>query len=158
VLSTLVIILLLLVVVFLVGYPLFRKVQEETFVAVKPTKATKAADEKAIIMSTLGEIEFDYRMNKLSEEDYQSLKHTYSGAAVALMKAEEEGPVKTKGKVSKVKPKAKDTVISAKSEIEQEIEADLAALDGAIGCCNRCRAQLKEAKQEYCHSCGERQY
>ncbi len=151
--STLVNILLLLVVVVLVGYPLFRKDQEQAFVEVKATKP-KATTQKEIIMSTLGEIEFDYHMNKLSDEDYQHLKHTYSGAAVALLKAEEEGPVKSKGKG---KVKAKPAV--SKADIEKEIEADLAALKtDKEGFCHRCGVRLKQAKQEYCHSCGERQY
>jgi len=42
-----------------------------------------------VIMGALSEIEFDYHMNKLSEEDYRSIKNKYAKAALALLDTED---------------------------------------------------------------------
>lgn len=121
--STVFIILLVLICLALIGYPLFRSPQAESKAETKPLRRNLAKD-KEILMSTLGEIEFDYHMKKLSDEDYQSLKNNYAGAAVAIMK-EEEGSPKAKVK-SKGKAKTSDNNLK---NIEQEIEDELKALD-----------------------------
>jgi len=142
---------LALIVLFLVGYPLFKGSHGRSFPEARPLRRS-LADDKEVIMSSLGEIEFDYHMRKLSEEDYQSLKHDYSHAAVEILKEQEEqsGKGKTKGKGLRVNAE----------EIEREIEAELSALnkkDKGLAKCHRCGTKLKEEKQQYCHSCGERQ-
>lgn len=43
--------------------------------------------QKEIVFTTLNEIEFDYQMKKLSEEDYEDLKNQYQRSAVNLLDA-----------------------------------------------------------------------
>lgn len=84
---------------------------------------------KELIFSTLGEIEFDYHMDKLSREDYQELKNNYAHMAVEVLKAENSNI------------HAEDDISLSKynlQEIEAEIEKELAS-------------------QEFCHACGDRQ-
>jgi hypothetical protein len=46
-------------------------------------------NEKEAIFSTLNEIEFDYQTKKISNEDYQELKHDYQVEAMLVLKKEE---------------------------------------------------------------------
>lgn len=158
--STLFIILLVLGCLALIGFPLFRGSNAELLEETRPVKSNIARN-KEIVMSTLGEIEFDYHMKKLSDEDYQTLKNNYAGAAVAIMKEEESAGQKARTK-RKTKVRTKGDVNTLKS-IEQEIEEDLKSLadegrSHGQAKCHRCGAQLKARDQEYCHSCGERQF
>ncbi|HEX3015794.1 MAG TPA: hypothetical protein VHQ46_05375 [Desulfobacteria bacterium] len=118
-------ILLALGALLLVGLPLFRSMRGEEFDDLSPLRPSLAAD-KEVIMTALGEIEFDYRMNKLSEEDYKTLKNSYSGAAVEIIKAEEKSSVPVKDRKTKAKSKATQPNTKA---IEDEIEAELKAMD-----------------------------
>ncbi len=148
-------VILAVVVLILIGYPLFKGYRGEGYPEVKPARPSLAA-EKETVMSALGEIEFDYHMNKLSEEDYQQLKNTYAGAAVNIMRAQDQ-MVDTR---SKAKGKSNAAGFTA-AEIEQEIEQELARLSSSgelAEKCHRCGAVLKEVGQEYCHACGERQF
>ena len=140
-------------VLVLIGYPLFKGYRGEGYPELKPARPSLAS-QKETVMNALGEIEFDYHMKKLSEEDYQQLKNTYAGAAVNILRAQDrtvDTMLKAKGK------KAGFTT----ADIEQEIERELASLSAAeetAGKCHRCGAVLKEIGQEYCHACGERQF
>jgi hypothetical protein len=55
---------------------------------------------KEALFITLGEIELDYRMGKLSDEDYQELQAVYRPQAAALLQQEEIalGPAPVNGK------------------------------------------------------------
>ncbi len=100
----------------IIGYPLIQK--DIHNLKVKPTKNIPLGYEqqKEIVMSSLGEIEFDYNMHKLTVDDYQELKALYKEKAVQLLKAND--------KVSGVTEK--DLV----RKLEEEIEADLISLEG----------------------------
>ncbi|MFZ5944073.1 MAG: hypothetical protein ACOYVD_08175 [Bacillota bacterium] len=45
---------------------------------------------RELLFSTLGEIEFDYKMNKLSEEDYKQLKLIHQEQAVKILDQEDK--------------------------------------------------------------------
>ena len=45
---------------------------------------------REVVFSALGEIEFDYQMKKLSDEDYQELKEGYQSKALAVLEAEDK--------------------------------------------------------------------
>ena len=47
------------------------------------------ATRKELLFSALGEIEFDYRMDKLDSEDYEELKNGYQRDALAVLDQEE---------------------------------------------------------------------
>jgi len=101
----------------IIGYPLVQK--DIHNLKVKPTKNIPLGYEqqKEIVMSSLGEIEFDFNMHKLTVDDYQELKALYKDKAVQLLKAND--------KVSGVTEK--DLV----RKLEEEIEADLISLEGS---------------------------
>lgn len=101
----------------IIGYPLIQKDIHNS--KVKPAKNIPLGYEqqKEIVMSSLGEIEFDYNMHKLTVDDYQELKALYKEKAVQLLKAND--------KVSGVTEK--DLV----RKLEEEIEADLISLKGS---------------------------
>ena len=161
--SILLSIFILVVVLALILYPLFRGNRGELFQEVR-SAAPSLAHEKEALLNTLGEIEFDYHMNKLSEEDYRSLKNNYAEASAAIAEAEQAGTCKVppKGhlqakKAAKRRSQAAPQVSVA--EIEQEIEAELQALDSQAPVqCHRCGTTLIDTGQEYCHACGERQF
>ncbi|MDW7674722.1 MAG: hypothetical protein SCK28_09320 [Bacillota bacterium] len=75
----------------------------------------KLEKRKEAVFSTLNEIEFDFRTNKLSEEDYQELQQKYKSQAVAILKAEED--IKTDYKKADIK--------SIEAEVEAEIEKEV---------------------------------
>lgn len=65
---------------------------------------------KESLLTTLNEIEFEYKMDKISPADYSSLKKQYEQQITNIMKEEEQSVIKTVDK---------DVML----EVEQEIEA-----------------------------------
>ena len=99
--------------IVIVGYPLIQK--DIQHYKVKVAKNNPGYEQqKEIVMSAIGEIEFDFNMNKLSVDDYQELKALYKGKAVQLLKEND--------KVSGIN----ETDLVRK--LEEEIEADLISL------------------------------
>lgn len=88
--AVLLLVLLVLVSLALIGYPIWKGHGDEGEQAdwLSPTMAS----EKDIIMGALSEIEFDYHMKKLSEEDYRSLKNKYAKVALAILDTEDTDP------------------------------------------------------------------
>lgn len=104
--------LMVLVAAALIGYPLMAKHRQNYAYEGQETEV----DNKELLFSALGEIEFDYRMKKLSDEDYQQLKAGYQSRALAVLDQEEEQleeeleKALSRGKKSKsrVKPEVPD--------------------------------------------------
>ncbi|MEW6663418.1 MAG: hypothetical protein ACOY9Y_05960 [Bacillota bacterium] len=91
---------------------------------VSKAKEETLEQKKEALFSALGEIEFDYRMGKLSDEDYKELQAVYRPQAVALLHQEDKAPVPARekgGKIALTQPR-KDL-----TDIEREIEAEVAA-------------------------------
>ena len=103
--------------IVIVGYPLIQKDIQNHKVKTAKNKLLGYEQQKEIVMSAIGEIEFDFNMNKLSVDDYQELKALYKEKAVQLLKDND--------KVSGVNEK--DLV----RKLEEEIEADLKSLKGS---------------------------
>jgi hypothetical protein len=74
---------------------------------------------KEELYATLNEIEMDYKMNKLSEEDYKNMKTAYEYQVAEIIK--KEG---SKGKEKGISLETVDYI----QKIEDEIEAELVAL------------------------------
>jgi len=124
--SVLLLLLLVLVSLILIGYPIWkgRRAEGEQAGGLSPLMATNEKDksrEKDVIMGALSEIEFDYHMKKLSEEDYRVLKNEYAKMALVILDAEDTYPL---GDTRSAKTEANTLV-----EIEREIEEELQALD-----------------------------
>ncbi|WP_059171095.1 hypothetical protein [Bacillus sp. FJAT-27445] len=93
---------------YLVLAPLFK---EETFLDHTRKSQTNAASREALL-TTLNEIEFEYKMEKLSESDYRQLKKQYESQVAKIMRDEEET---TESNVDK----------ELMAEVEREIEASM---------------------------------
>ncbi len=82
---------------------------------------------KEALFTTINEIEFDYSMNKLSEDDYNQLKNQYRQQALKLLHEEDELELETTAQSpGPVSPNKTDK--ADKTDIEKEIERELAAL------------------------------
>lgn len=96
----------------------------------KPKVVTRKGDVEADfedislknVYATLNELEMDYNMQKLSDEDYSKLKNEYEKLAAELIAKEKQEETKEKAKASKTADQDQT------KEIEAEIEADLAKL------------------------------
>ena len=71
----------------LIGYPFLAKHRRND---VLPENSKSGLDRKEILFSALGEIEFDYKMNKINDEDYRELKAGYQREALKVLDREEE--------------------------------------------------------------------
>ncbi|MDZ7292612.1 MAG: zinc ribbon domain-containing protein [candidate division KSB1 bacterium] len=78
-------ILLAILTAVFVGYPLFQKQQRKVSFAVNH-RAQELEARKAEIYAAIRDIDFDYRMGKLSQEDYQALRDRYKAEAIDMMK------------------------------------------------------------------------
>lgn len=119
-----------------VGYPLLKP---RTFDSpAEPTSEDALGDlriEKEEIYSAIKEMEFDYKMGKLSEEDYHTLRERYRAKAIGrLEKMDElEGEERRSGDIG--------------DEIEKEILA--LRMDGRGG-------RPKRGGAAFCTQCGRR--
>lgn len=106
---------LLAMTVYLVASPLFRKEDEMALDWDPVLEITGSSDEdteKRAVFTALAEIEFDYKMGKMSESDYLELKQMLQPKAVELLQQEEKAVSKKRqGNVN--------------SQIEQELEKEL---------------------------------
>jgi hypothetical protein len=76
-------------------------------------KGQDSATNKEMLLSTLNELEFEYKMDKISHADYKNLKKQYEAQVVNIMKDEEE----------QMTSQIVDKDLMA--EIESEIEASM---------------------------------
>lgn len=93
---------------YLVLMPLFK---EDSFLDHTKKNQSNGATKEALL-TTLNEIEFEYKMEKLSESDYRQLKKQYETQVAKLMREEETSP-----------RRAIDSDLMA--EVEREIEASM---------------------------------
>lgn len=86
----------LVALVLFVAAPLL---QESSGAESEPVTDVKAArEEKEVILSDLKDIEMDYRMGKLSDEDYQRLKTEFMAHAVEALEKLEKLEAQSRGK------------------------------------------------------------
>ncbi|MGH7452435.1 MAG: zinc ribbon domain-containing protein [bacterium] len=86
--ETIGIILAILTALF-VGYPLLQKRQQKVSFALNH-RAQELEARKAEIYAAIRDIDFDYRMGKLSQEDYETLREQYKTEAIGMMKQIDE--------------------------------------------------------------------
>lgn len=77
---------LTLLTILFVAYPLMQKSQRKLSFAANHQSEDLVA-RKNEIYAAVRDIDFDYRMGKLSEEDYNSLREQYKQEAVKVMQA-----------------------------------------------------------------------
>jgi hypothetical protein len=99
---------LVLVCLFLVLAPFFSWDSYLSFA----NKGQDSASNKEVLLSTLNELEFEYKMDKISHADYKNLKKQYESLVVSIMKEEDQ-----------IMSQSVDKDLMA--EIESEIEATM---------------------------------
>ena len=67
-----------------IAYPLLREEKKESAPEDEATDQEKALQEKEDIIESLKDIDMDFRMGKLSTQDYQSLKRDFEQRAVEI--------------------------------------------------------------------------
>jgi hypothetical protein len=70
--------------VLYIAYPLLQEVKKESAPEDEVTDQEKAQRQKEDIIESLKDIEMDFRMGKLSTQDYQSLKLDFEQQAVEI--------------------------------------------------------------------------
>jgi hypothetical protein len=78
-------IILAIITAVFIGYPLFQKRQQKISFALNHRDQELEA-RKNEIYAAIRDIDFDYKMGKLSQEDYEALRHQYKSEAIGLMK------------------------------------------------------------------------
>ena len=76
---------LFILVILYVAHPFLMDVQQEQEKERKLTRREKAVRVKNEVFTTLKDIEMDYHMGKLSEEDYQLLRAEFEERAIAAL-------------------------------------------------------------------------
>jgi len=84
------------------------------------TKSQEFAGTKESLLSTLNELEFEYKMDKISHADYKNLKKQYEEQVVIIMKEEDQ---LSETQVDK----------DLMAEVEKEIEAQMKSYKGKKG-------------------------
>jgi len=117
----------LLLGIVIVGVTLYLVAEPFIFTAPRQyrgqvVKGEALEQEKEILFSALSEIEFDYRMGKLSEEDYQHLQTVYRSQAVLILQQEYKALAPAKA-TSEIVAKAQP--VKTPADIEREIEAEV---------------------------------
>lgn len=70
--------------VLYIAYPLLQEERKEPAPVDEATDEEKALQEKEEIIESLKDIDMDFRMGKLSTQDYQSLKRDFEQRAVKI--------------------------------------------------------------------------
>ncbi len=85
---------ILILVAYLVLMPLVSKKPVDKYEVLQElndeTSETALEKNKEAVLTTINEIEFDYNMKKLSEDDYQQLKNQYRHKALQILHEEDE--------------------------------------------------------------------
>lgn len=118
------IVFILALVAFLVAWPLVRTEKPDYRKMLLEESEDLLEKDKEAVFTTINEIEFDYRMNKLSDDDYEILKSQYKQKALEILQEEEAETLDLAAESSAgIKQQAR-----AEAEIEDEIEEELRAL------------------------------
>ena len=116
---------------------------------------------RAVALRALKEIEFDRATGKLSDADYEALKHKYTAAAVMALR--DEGRGTGEASIRSVTSRASSPVTRPSCGVHgrrPERDAQYCSecgrrLGAASGFCARCGAPL-EADARFCSACGRR--
>ena len=84
-----------------VAYPLLKEEPEDGEEEIEKTERQKLIEAKEDVISNLKDIEMDYRMGKLSQDDYQSLKLDFEYRAEKVFQQLESLKESRKGRKKK---------------------------------------------------------
>lgn len=135
--------LLVVVAVFAVLHPVITG--REAPVRGTGEEVSEAEFRKRAVLLQLRDLEHEFAMGKLAEEDYKAVKSQLARealAAIRAVKGEEEGAV----------PGSPSTRAAAEAELEEEIARARARLKGAVFC-SEC-GQPNPPGSRFCAECG----
>lgn len=113
---------ILAVVAFFVLLPLVKNSPEEQGDLLAALDESSSIEKtKEAVFTTINEIEFDYKMKKLSDDDYEQLKNNYKQRALEILHEEDEEELETDTMSIKLGN-------SSEKDLENEIEQELAVL------------------------------
>ena len=78
---------------------------------------------KEAVFTTINEIEFDYKMKKLSDDDYQNLKRQYKQKALEILHEEDELELQLSHEEVDLEMLPEDNELEITEEIERELDA-----------------------------------
>lgn len=114
------------IVLYWVGWPLFRSDQPSSTRWWKLEIALLDTPQKDVVLDTLNEIEFDHSTGKLNDEDYHNLKAEYELMAVKIFEEEENEMADNADKIEGLESDLLGT--DDLEDIDQEIERELERL------------------------------
>lgn len=118
--------LVLAVVLYLIGRPLFQPDPEEEALLLQVPLGS-ADLERERVFGALEELEADYEMHKLSEADYRELKAEYARQALEYLKSAPAGGDRAGRIAGRVSPVSRGRRVQVDlSELEAEAEAEVA--------------------------------
>ena len=123
-------------VVLFVGYPFIqRRISRAEDILYLDSRLADLNRDKEESYSTINEIEFDYKMGKLSDEDYDDLKGKYSSQAITILKEIDE---------------------IGGEDIEELVEQEIGALRVSVDVisCSKCHT-ANPLDSKFCSNCGE---
>jgi len=141
---------LLLITLGLVGIPLLRgqEGEEALYEEFFGEERDGLESSKEALYAALSELEYDYQMGKMSEEDYQRMRRELTVKVAAIIEREEKEGL---------------TVVSdyeglddaeLRRKVDEEIDAEIEKLLGKAATCPECGETLLRQGQKFCHSCG----
>ena len=128
-----------------VGYPLLQKQQRKVSFALNH-RAQELEARKAEIYAAIRDIDFDYRMGKLSQEDYETLRDQYKAEAISLMKQIDQMPL---GQSRSAPSKGDGKAAPDRGRMETASPEKVARF------CHQC-GQPVTAADQFCSACGEK--
>ena len=81
-----------------IAYPLLKEKQEDRGEEIEKTERQRLMEAKEEVISNLKDIEMDYRMGKLSQDDYQNLKLDFEHQAMKVFQQLESLEESRKGR------------------------------------------------------------
>jgi hypothetical protein len=128
---------LVIIVGLYVLMPLFQKSRERLDLDLGETELERLQDRKAIIYKSIKDLEFEYKMGRLSDADFKQLDAGYRNDAATILQEMEKLGV----------AEELDTLI------EKEIAAHKKKLERGSAKCPSCGAETASEKK-FCADCG----
>ena len=156
-----------MVVLIVLGYPLFfKRGGDEALVELYgESRLRELLSRKESFYSTIKELDFDFKTAKLSLEDYKELRERYQGEALSLLKEIDE---MEKGEVvetiieKEILFRRKSPSLSGKNEgigksenMEAAIEKDILTRRKSLSLCPDCGARRRQ-EDTFCSHCGRK--
>jgi hypothetical protein len=127
-----------------VGYPFFQKQQRKVSFALNH-RAQELEARKAEIYAAIRDIDFDYRMGKLSQDDYETLRDQYKAEAISMMK-----------QIDQMKPgQPRSATARSDGKGVRSSKQEAVPIEPAARFCHQCGEPVV-SKDQFCSACGEK--